>query len=140
MNKQRTLTRNDLLVLDRLEASDRPLGAYEILRQVTDEGIVAPNSVYRALRKLIALGRVRKIAGISAYAAQRAVAEGEVAAYLICRRCGRAVEKTFERRHLAPFIADRSLPVDTVFIEAFGRCAGDDCAPQPPRRNGKRPA
>lgn len=139
-NKQLTIARNDRLVLERLAASERPLGAYEILKQVADEGIIAPNSVYRALRKLIALGKVRKIAGISAYAALRTVAQGEVVAYVICRRCRRAVEKTLAHRDIAPLIADPSLPVDSVFIEAFGECAGGDCTPQPSRRNGKRPA
>ncbi len=131
MSKPRKLTRNDELVLARLVVSDRPLGAYEILKQVASEGIAAPNSVYRALRKLIALGRVRKIASIRAYAARRFDDEGEIGAYLICRRCGRAVEKPVARKSLTPLLADDSIAVDSVLIEAFGNCARADCGSSP---------
>jgi len=131
MAKTRALTRNEQLVLSRLEQSDRPLGAYEILTQVMSEGIAAPNSVYRALRQLIALGRVRKIASISAYAARRFDSEGEIGAYIICRRCGRAIEKPVSREALAPLLVNDAISVDSIFIEAFGTCARDDCGAPP---------
>ena len=127
MTKARALTRNEQLVLGKLEASDRPLGAYEILTLVIPEGIAAPNSVYRALRQLIALGRVRKIASISAYAARRCGGEGEIGAYVICRRCGRAIEKPVSYEALAPMLGDETIALDSIFIEAFGRCLRDDC-------------
>lgn len=127
MTRARALTRNEQLVLGKLEASNRPLGAYEILSQVMPEGIAAPNSVYRALRQLIALGRVRKIASISAFAARRFDGEGEIGAYVICRRCGRAVEAPVPRDALVPLLEGGTIRIDSIFIEAFGECAGADC-------------
>ncbi len=131
MSRRRALTRNERLILGKLEASERPLGAYEILSQVMPDGIAAPNSVYRALRQLIALGRVRKIASISAFAARRFDGEGEIGAYVICRRCGRAVEAPVPRDALAPLLAGGAIRIDSILIEAFGECERADCGDAP---------
>src|ERR1700683_2553325 len=48
-------------VLEALLASHRPLGAYEIIERLADDGRPAPITVYRALDFLRANGLVRRI-------------------------------------------------------------------------------
>ena len=54
------LTGNSKLVMDLLEVKKGPLSAYMILDELRDAGLRAPLQVYRALEKLISLGRDRK--------------------------------------------------------------------------------
>ena len=49
MAESETLTKNQALVLERLEAANSPLSAYELLDQLREEGIKAPLQIYRAL-------------------------------------------------------------------------------------------
>ena len=55
------LTNNQQTVLDLLESSKEPLKAYAILYDTQKKGIKAPLQVYRALDKLIEIGKVHKI-------------------------------------------------------------------------------
>lgn len=51
------LTRNQSLVYEVLSKAEGPLSAYTILDQLRDEGFRAPLQVYRALEKLLEIGR-----------------------------------------------------------------------------------
>ena len=55
------LTKNQKTVLDILENSSEPLKAYTILFDIQKKGIKSPLQVYRALDKLIEIGKVHKI-------------------------------------------------------------------------------
>ena len=46
---ERNLTNNQQIVLNSLEKSDQPLGAYSILFNIQKKGIKSPQQVYRAL-------------------------------------------------------------------------------------------
>ena len=52
-----------------LKASDKPLKAYNILFETQKLGIKSPTQVYRALDKLIELGKVHKIESKYAFVA-----------------------------------------------------------------------
>ena len=54
-----TLTRNQQIVFDIINKSSEPLKAYTILSNVQKKGIKAPPQVYRALDKLIEMGKIR---------------------------------------------------------------------------------
>lgn len=86
--------RNQQLVLEALKRSDRPLGAYELLRALRNEGMRAPLQVYRALGRLIAEGSVHKIESVSAYAAcSKSGCHGKgQAVFAVCTRCGLATQ------------------------------------------------
>ena len=58
MQKQETLTKNQKIILDLIEKSDQPLKAYSILFDVKKKGINAPLQVYRALNKLVKIGKI----------------------------------------------------------------------------------
>ena len=61
------LTKNQKIVLDLLYKSNEPLKAYTILDQTKKEGMKAPTQVYRALDRLIEIGKVHKIKSKNSY-------------------------------------------------------------------------
>ena len=63
------LTNNQKTVLDLLEGSKEPLKAYAILFDIQKKGIKSPLQVYRALDKLIEIGKVHKIESKNSYIA-----------------------------------------------------------------------
>ena len=64
-----SLTNNQKIVLEALEDSEQPLGAYSILFNIEKKGIKSPQQVYRALDKLIEIGAVHKIESLNSYIA-----------------------------------------------------------------------
>ncbi|MBD0415137.1 transcriptional repressor [Tianweitania sp. Rool2] len=86
--------RNRQLVLDALERAQKPLGAYELLELLREDGLRAPLQIYRALDQLIGDGTVHKIESLSAYALCTGLECGNHghAAFAICRACGRTSE------------------------------------------------
>ena len=52
-NKKNELTKNQKIVLDFIQKSNKPVKAYSILSNVSKKGLKAPPQVYRALEKLI---------------------------------------------------------------------------------------
>ena len=61
MQRQQNLTKNQKIVLDIIEKSTEPLKAYSILSNVKKKGINAPPQVYRALDKLVDMGKYTKL-------------------------------------------------------------------------------
>ena len=58
---QQELSHNQKLVHKLLKNSNKPLKAYSILFEIQKMGIKSPTQVYRALDKLIEIGKVHKI-------------------------------------------------------------------------------
>ncbi len=90
------LTKNQQTVLDILESSSEPLKAYTILFDIQKKGIKSPLQVYRALDKLIEIGKVHKIESRNSYIACKH--EGCTAktstSFLICENCDKVKELT----------------------------------------------
>ena len=90
------LTKNQQTVLDILESSPEPLKAYTILFDIQKKGIKSPLQVYRALDKLIEIGKVHKIESRNSYVACKH--EGCNArtstSFLICENCDSVKELT----------------------------------------------
>lgn len=86
--------RNRQLVLDALERAQKPLGAYELLELLRDDGLRSPLQIYRALEQLIDDGTVHKIESLSAFAVctEAECSDHGHAAFAICRACGRTSE------------------------------------------------
>ena len=61
------LTKNQQTVMNLLEGSKEPLKAYTILFNIQKKGIKSPLQVYRALDKLIEIGKVHKIESKNSY-------------------------------------------------------------------------
>jgi Fur family transcriptional regulator, zinc uptake regulator len=76
-------------VLETLLASHKPLGAYEIMEQLADNGRPAPITVYRALEFLRTNNLVHRIESRNAFVAcVHNHAGNDPVVFLICEHCG----------------------------------------------------
>jgi Fur family transcriptional regulator, zinc uptake regulator len=77
-------------VLEALAAHHKPLGAYEIIDRLADDGPRrAPITIYRALDFLVANGLVHKIQSRNAFVACiNNHQESDIVVFLICEHCG----------------------------------------------------
>ena len=100
MTARATLTKNQLHVLEKLEAASAPLSAYTLLDQLRERGFRAPLQVYRALDSLIKEGFVHRLESLNAFVAC-AHRESEccggghchgTVAFAICDSCGHVSE------------------------------------------------
>ena len=127
------MTRNQQLVLACLSDGAPPMSAYDILDRVREEGIRAPLQVYRALEKLIALGRVHKIASLNAFVACAHRHRGHATAFAICDHCKSVLEFSLpvSNATLNGWSRKTKFAVANTCLEVHGCCA--DCANAQPR-------
>lgn len=121
------LGRNEAEVLQHLRAAEGPLSAYEIIHLMQAAGrVVAPPTVYRALKALEASGQARRIETMRAWTALKPEAAGE-GVVVICDDCGTvrsvAVPSLFESLHES--LAAEGFTEDRQTVEVHGRCG--DC-------------
>ncbi|MCG7874048.1 MAG: transcriptional repressor [Candidatus Thiodiazotropha lotti] len=80
-------------VLELIWANHQPVGAYELLEQLTQEGRkAAPPTVYRALDFLMENGLVHRISSRNAYVGCSHAGHDHTAQFLICETCGQVAE------------------------------------------------
>ena len=63
------LSKNQQIIFDLIDKSSEPMKAYSILHNVQKKGIKAPLQVYRALDKLVEIGKIHKIESRNAFIA-----------------------------------------------------------------------
>ncbi len=120
------LTKNQQTVLNILEKSTEPLKAYAILFDIQKEGIKSPLQVYRALDKLIEIGKVHKIESRNSYIACKH--EGCNAktstAFLICEKCDSVTE--LKRNNLLSYFSKQAEKDNFQYrkhnLEIYGTC------------------
>ena len=114
-------------VLELVWQSHRPLGAYEILAQLSeDEGKpAAPPTVYRALDFLLEHGLVHRLASLNAFIGCDRPHQTHQGHFLICRLCRVAHELPHDDIDLAVEQAAASLgfAVEQQVVEVSGVCA-----------------
>ena len=122
------LTNNQQTVLDLLEKSKEPLKAYAILFDIQKKGIKAPLQVYRALDKLIEIGKVHKIESKNSYIAceHKNCNSSTSTSFLICEICDQVSE--LKQKNLSTYFAKQSELVDFKYakhnLEIYGVCRG----------------
>lgn len=80
-------------VLELVWASHKPLGAYELLDQLAQEGHKpAPPTIYRALDFLLQQGLVHRITSLNAFLGCSHPGQHHGGYFLICQHCGTAEE------------------------------------------------
>ena len=78
-------------VLEIIWGGHRPIGAYDVLDQLsTEEKRAAPPTVYRALDFLLEHGLVHRVASLNAYVGCAEPGHGGEGQFLICMKCGAA--------------------------------------------------
>ena len=90
--KNQTLTKNQRIVLNLLQDSGEPLKAYFILDSLKKEGLNSPLQVYRALDKLVELGKIHKVESLNSFIICNNSTCASNTAFTICERCGKVKE------------------------------------------------
>ncbi|MBX3577356.1 MAG: transcriptional repressor [Rhizobiaceae bacterium] len=133
MSEREALTRNQLCVLEKLEAASGPLSAYALLDQLREAGLRAPLQVYRALDTLIKGGFVHRLESLNAFVAcsktHRHDHDGHahgVAAFAICDVCGQVSEFSDieASQRLYHWVESTGFLPKKAVIEFRGTCAG----------------
>ena len=115
-------------VLEALYATHKPVGAYDLIEMLGQQGRrrMAPITVYRALDFLLAEGFAHKLASRNAFlACPHFHAPDEMVVFLICDQCGGVDEVANPdlARSLNRLIGHEGFAVDTRVLELSGRCA-----------------
>jgi Fur family transcriptional regulator, zinc uptake regulator len=126
------LTRLRRQVLGLLLEAEGPVTAYELLDRLRAERSATPAGVYRSLDFLLAHGLVHRLDSRKAFVACIHPDHPHVSQFLICRRCGTAVEVEDER--ISSVVGEWSqrlgFEVEAESLEVSGSCA--TCRTQPP--------
>ena len=126
MQNQQVLTKNQKIVLDIIEKAKEPLKAYSILFDVQKKGINAPLQVYRALDKLVEIGKIHKIESRNAFiACQNSNCQiSKATVFSICESCEKITEIHNHKlsKHLKEFRDNSGMKYSKYNLEFFGLC------------------
>ena len=124
--KQEFLSKNQQIVLETIKNSNEPLKAYSILFDVKKKGIKAPPQVYRALDKLIEIGKIHKIESKNAFVACKNTNcdVTKTTAFSICEKCGNIeeIKDTKISKYLKSFKDNSGMNYTRYNLELFGLC------------------
>ena len=126
MNKENNLSKNQQIIFDLIHKSSEPLKAYTILFNVQKKGIKAPPQVYRALNKLVEIGKIHKIESKNAFVACRN-SDCEISkatAFSICESCEVVDEISDVKlsKYLSNFNHKKGMKFKRFNLEFFGLC------------------
>ncbi|MDC0418559.1 transcriptional repressor [Pelagibacteraceae bacterium] len=120
------LSKNQQVVLEIIEKAKEPLKAYSILFNVQKKGIKAPQQIYRALDKLIEIGKIHKIESRNAFVACKNVncEISKATAFSICENCNKVTEinNLNLSKYLTNFEDDTGMKYQKYNLEFFGLC------------------
>ena len=120
------LSKNQQIVLEIIEKAKEPLKAYSILFSVQKRGIKAPPQVYRALDRLIELGKIHKIESKNAFVACKNsnCTISNATAFSICSNCEYVTEISNPKlsKYLTNFADDTGMKYNKYNLEFFGLC------------------
>ena len=126
MEKQYNLSKNQKIILDLIVKSTEPLKAYSILYNVQKKGIKAPLQVYRALDKLVEIGKIHKIESRNAFiACQNSSCQiSKATAFSICESCEKVSEISNSKlsKYLNNFTDEAGMKYNKYNLEFFGLC------------------
>jgi Fur family zinc uptake transcriptional regulator len=126
MAAREALTKNQIWVLERLEAATGPLSAYTLLDQLREKGFRAPLQVYRALDTLIKGGFVHRLESLNAFVACAEPHDHShgMTAFAICDKCGQVVEMSDHDvgEQLDHWVRSTGFAAKKAVIEFRGTC------------------
>jgi Fur family zinc uptake transcriptional regulator len=126
MAQAQFLSKNQQIVLDIIENAKAPLKAYSILFNVQKKGINAPQQIYRALDKLIEIGKIHKIESKNAFVACRNsnCEISKATAFSICESCEMVDEISDAKltKYLSSFNDKKGTKYKRFNLEFFGLC------------------
>ena len=126
MVQLQTLSKNQQVVFDIIVKAKEPLKAYSILYNVQKKGIKAPQQIYRALDKLIEIGKIHKVESRNAFVAcKNSNCEiSNATAFSICDKCEKVTEinNLNLSKYLTNFEDDTGMKYKRYNLEFFGLC------------------
>ena len=126
MVEAQLLSKNQQIVLEIIERAKEPLKAYSILFNVQKQGINAPQQIYRALDKLIEIGKIHKIESKNAFVAcKNANCEvSKATAFSICESCEKVEELNDLKlsKYLSSYSDKTGMKYKKYNLEFFGLC------------------
>ena len=126
MVEAQLLSKNQQIVLEIIERAKEPLKAYSILFNVQRKGINAPQQIYRALDKLIKIGKIHKIESKNAFVAcKNANCEvSKATAFSICESCEKVEELNDLKlsKYLSSYSDKTGMKYKKYNLEFFGLC------------------
>ena len=126
MIEAQLLSKNQQIVLEIIERANEPLKAYSILFNVQKKGINAPQQIYRALDKLIEIGKIHKIESKNAFVAcKNANCEvSKATAFSICESCEKVEELNDLKlsKYLSSYSDKTGMKYKKYNLEFFGLC------------------
>ena len=126
MHKENNLSKNQQIIFDLIDRSPEPLKAYTILYNVQKKGINAPPQVYRALDKLVEIGKIHKIESKNAFVAcKNSDCEiSKATTFSICESCEMVDEISDAKlsRYLSSFNHKKGMKFKRFNLEFFGLC------------------
>jgi len=126
MAQIQTLSKNQKIILDIIEKANEPLKAYSILFNVQKKGIKAPLQVYRALEKLIKLGKIHKVESRNTFVAcKNSNCEiSKATAFSICESCEKVDEISDKSlsKYLSSYNDKKGMKFKKFNLEFFGLC------------------
>ena len=126
MHKENHLSKNQQIIFELIYKSPEPLKAYTILSNVQKKGIKAPPQVYRALDKLVEIGKIHKIESKNAFVACRN-SDCEISkatAFSICESCEIVDEISDVKlsKYLLNFNQKKGMKFKRFNLEFYGLC------------------
>lgn len=121
------LTPKQLKVLTAIEIAEKPVTAYQLLDQLSEEGFRAPPQVYRALNALLERGLVHRLSSRNAYVAcsHRDCAARSIQAFTVCVHCDRVTELADRQVQAASalLLEGQCFTIEDGTLELIGCCA-----------------
>ena len=125
-HKEEFLSKNQQIIFDFIEKAKEPLKAYSILFNVQKKGIKAPLQVYRALDKLVEIGKIHKVESRNAFIACKSSSceISKATAFSICNKCENVTEINNLKlsKYLSNFEDDSGMTYNKYNVEFFGLC------------------
>ena len=125
-HKEEFLSKNQQIIFDFIEKAKEPLKAYSILFNVKKKGIKAPLQVYRALDKLVEIGKIHKVESRNAFiACKNSNCEvSNATIFSICNKCENVSEINNPKlsKYLTNFEDDTGMQYNKYNLEFFGLC------------------
>lgn len=116
---------NHQLVLDAVRGAGRPVSAYELLGRLSERGLTAPPTIYRALRRLTLEGQVHRVESLNAYVACAEDDRHGTVGFAICDACGTVTEFPCSDAAgaIAAWAQESAFAIRNLTLEVHGTCA-----------------
>lgn len=114
----------DRLIVEALRGAGRPVSAYELIDSLREKIVLAPQTVYRALDRLIATGAAHRLETLNAFVACSHTRHEGRAVFAICETCG-TVDEFDEPKAvdaLSAWAKRSKFSVREMTLELRGRC------------------